>query len=144
MDYDSIMQSIQRMLGGGDGAQSFAAPASGWSPTQSAPGGAGSSGNVFNLSKQSDSSTGLGFNIGTGQMALSGIGTLGGLWAAQQGNKLANQQFKYQRGITDTNLNNQIKSYNTALTDRLTSRGVAQGQSSAEVQAEIEKNRLSR
>lgn len=88
--------------------------------------------------------TGLGSNIGTGQLALSGLGALAGLFNAGQQNKLANEQFKFQKDVTNTNLNNQVQSYNTALTDRLTSRGVAQGQSAADVQAQIDRNRLTR
>lgn len=88
--------------------------------------------------------TGLGVNVGTGQLALSGLGALAGIWNSTNTNKLAKDQFKFQKDFANTNLNNSIKSYNTSLEDRLTSRGVAQGNSSAEVQDQIARNRMSR
>ena len=74
---------------------------------------------------------GLGMNIGTGQLALGGLSALTGIWGALGQNKLANQQFKFTKDTTNTNLNNQIKSYNTALEDRITARAATQGQDSA-------------
>ena len=88
--------------------------------------------------------TGLGLNVGTGQVALSGLGALASVWGASKQNKLANDQFKFQKDFANTNLNNSIKSYNTTLEDRLTARGAVQGQSSADVQEQIARNRLSR
>ena len=87
-------------------------------------------------------STPLGMNIGTGQLVLGGIGTLGNLWSAWQAQKLAKEQFNYQKDITDTNLANQIQSYNTALTDRMTSRGFTQGDSQSTIDQYIEKNSM--
>ena len=87
-------------------------------------------------------STPLGMNIGTGQLALGGIGTIGNLWSAWQAQKLAKEQFNYQQGITDTNLANQIQSYNTALTDRITSRGFTQGDSQSTIDQYIENNSI--
>ena len=87
-------------------------------------------------------STPLGMNIGTGQLVLGGIGTIGNLWASWQAQKLAKEQFNYQKDITDTNLANQIQSYNTALTDRITSRGFTQGDSQSTIDQYIEENSL--
>ena len=87
-------------------------------------------------------STPLGMNLGTGQLALGGIGTIGNLWSAWQTQKLAKEQFNYQRGITDTNLANQIQSYNTALSDRIASRGFLQGDSQSTIDQYIEENSL--
>ena len=87
-------------------------------------------------------STPLGMNIGTGQLVLGGIGTLGNLWAAWQAQKLAKDQFNYQKDITDTNLANQIQSYNTALTDRINARGFTQGDSQSTIDQYIENNSL--
>ena len=87
-------------------------------------------------------STPLGMNIGTGQLVLGGIGTIGNLWSAWQAQKLAKEQFNYQKGITDTNLANQIQSYNTALSDRITSRGFTQGDSQSTIDQYIEENSM--
>lgn len=95
-------------------------------------------------SQDSGLGSGLGMNIGTGQLALGGLGALSGIWGAYNSNKLANQQFKFTKDTTNTNLNNQIKSYNTALEDRITARAATQGQDSAYVNDYLNKNRLAR
>ena len=87
-------------------------------------------------------STPLDWNLGTGQLVLGGIGTIGNLWAAWQAQKLAKDQFNYQKDITDTNLANQIQSYNTALSDRINSRGFIQGDSQSTIDQYIEENSL--
>ena len=87
-------------------------------------------------------STPLGMNIGTGQLVLGGIGTLGNLWAAWQAQNLAKEQFNYQKDITDTNLANQIQSYNTALSDRINARGFMQGDEQSTIDQYIEENSL--
>ena len=99
------------------------------------------------LQKQGSNSglgAGLGMNIGTGQLALGGLSALSGIWGAYNSNKLANQQFQFTKDTTNTNLNNQIKSYNTALEDRITARAATQGQDSAYVNDYLNKNRLTR
>lgn len=88
--------------------------------------------------------TGLGMNIGTGQLALGGLGALTSVWGGMQANKLANDQFKFTKQTTNTNLNNQIKSYNTSLEDRITSRAAVQGNDQAYVNDYLNKNKLSR
>ena len=87
-------------------------------------------------------STPLGMNLGTGQLVLGGIGTIGNLWSAWEAQKLAKEQFNYQKGITDTNLANQIQSYNTALSDRMNARGFIQGDSQSTIDQYIEENSL--
>ena len=87
-------------------------------------------------------STPLGMNLGTGQLVLGGIGTIGNLWSAWQTQKLAKEQFNYQKGITDTNLANQIQSYNTALSDRMNARGFVQGDNQSTIDQYIEENSL--
>lgn len=87
--------------------------------------------------------TGLGFNIGTGQLALGGLSALTNLWGANKQMKLAEDQFDFTKKIATTNLNNQVKSYNTALEDRIRSRAAMEGSSSAEAEAYLNKNRLS-
>ncbi|QEM41170.1 hypothetical protein HYP85_gp096 [Pseudomonas phage Zuri] len=90
------------------------------------------------------SGTGFGMNIPTAGLALGGLQALTGLIQGNKAMKLASDQFKFTKDITNTNLNNQIKSYNTALTDRLTSRAVAQGMSNEERDRLIAANSLSR
>lgn len=129
----------------GINASSFAFPGMGMdSPSQGAspsflpgmqPGGeyaAGASGFKFGL------------NAPTAQMGLQGLNTLGGLWGAFQAQKLAREQFDFTKNTTNTNLNNSIKSYNTALEDRARSRGFTEGQSTSQTQSYIDNNRLSR
>lgn len=87
-------------------------------------------------------STPLGMNLGTGQLVLGGIGTIGNLWSAWQAQKLAKEQFNYQKGITDTNLANQVQSYNTALSDRINARGFVQGDSQSTIDRYIEENSI--
>jgi hypothetical protein len=88
--------------------------------------------------------TGLGFNMGTANLALGGLQMLGNLWGAFQAAKLAKKQFNFTKDVTNTNLANQIKSYNTAISDRARSRGVMEGQSPDQVSQYITANALSR
>lgn len=75
---------------------------------------------------------------------ISGIGTLGNLWGSSRALGLARDQFNFQKDFANTNLVNQIKSYNTALEDRARSRAAVEGQSQDVAQAYIDKNRLTR
>lgn len=88
--------------------------------------------------------TGLGMNVGTGQLALSGLEALAGIWDASQQNKLAKEQFSFQKDLANTNMNNQMKSYNTALEDRMTTRGAMEGRDAAYTASEIDRRKLSR
>lgn len=89
-------------------------------------------------------STGLGFNVGTGQLGLGALQSIIGFQGASKANKLARDQFKFTKDVTNTNLANQIKSYNTALTDRSNTRAVMEGRDQASSDRYIEQNRLSR
>lgn len=84
---------------------------------------------------------GLG-TMGAISVGLSGLQTLGNLWGAWQQMKLAKKQFRHTKKVTDTNLMNSIKSYNTALQDRGRARAFTEGQSKAEADAYIRDNRL--
>lgn len=86
----------------------------------------------------------LGMNIDTAKLALGGLATIGSLWQAWEANKLAKEQFKFQKDITETNLANQIQSYNTTLEDRTRARAHTEGMSAADAQAYIDANRLRR
>lgn len=92
--------------------------------------------------QQTGAGTGLGFNLGTGQLVLGAIGTLGNLWSAFQAQKLAKEQFDFQKGVTNTNLANQIQSYNTSLVDRINARSFMQGDSQETTNAYIAANSL--
>lgn len=86
----------------------------------------------------------LGFNAPTFQMGLSGLNAIGNLWGAFEAQKLAREQFDFTKNTTNTNLNNSIKSYNTALGDRARARGFTEGQSASQIQSYVDQNRLSR
>lgn len=134
-DAGGLMEWLKNLMGNNDGAQTFGA---GPDTAQGLNfGGADKGGDL-------GAGTKIGMNIGTGQMAIQGLATLGNLYSSLQSSKLAKEQFKFSKDFANKNLANQTQSYNTALSDRLTSRGVATGQSSAEVQAAIDKNRLAR
>ena len=84
----------------------------------------------------------IGYNIPTLQLGMQGLGTMGNLWGTFQSNKLARDSFNFQKGMAEKNYANQIKSYNTALTDRATSRGFVQGDSTETTQQYINDNKL--
>lgn len=89
-----------------------------------------------------NSNNGLGFNLGTGQLLLGGVQAIGNLWNAWQTQQLAREQFDFTKGITNTNLANQIQTFNTSLSDRMHARGAMQSNSPEEINRYIEENRL--
>lgn len=84
----------------------------------------------------------FGMNIPSFQLGLSGLSTLGNLWGGYQSTKLAKDAFNFQKGMAEKNYANQLKSYNTALTDRATTRGFVQGDTAEETQKYIDENKL--
>jgi hypothetical protein len=88
--------------------------------------------------------TNLGWNVGTGQLAASGLGSIANIWNAYQANDLAKKQFDFTKKTTDTNLTNQIQSYNTALSDRINARYGTEGKSPDEAAAYIQANKAVR
>lgn len=87
----------------------------------------------------------LSWNNATLQTGLQGLATLGNLWGAYQGNKLARKQFSAAQDAYNTNVTNQIKSYNTSLEDRIRSRYVYNDEAGqAEATRQIEKHKLTR
>lgn len=149
---DDIMKSLSSYTGlgnsGSSGAQTFAAPGGDWSANNSTFGSDVGASTTAGMQGANVAATGLGsglgFNVGTGQLALGGLQSLAGIFNSLQANKLANQQFKFTKDVTNTNLNNSIKSYNTALSDRANSRYFTQNQSQAEADKYIAANQLSR
>ena len=99
-----------------------------------------SGGALDNAPKVTDN--GFGMNMPTFQLGLSGLMGLGNLYGAYQSNKLANKSFDYSKATADKNYKNTVASYNTALEDQRNVRGVMEGKSQAQVQSEIERNRL--
>jgi len=83
-------------------------------------------------------------NLNTASNALQGLLALNNLLNSRKQLSLAKDQFNFAKDTTNTNLNNQIKSYNTALTDKINSRAVAQGNDSSYVQDYLNKNLLTR
>jgi hypothetical protein len=87
---------------------------------------------------------GMGGPLGVAGIGIQGLSSLASLWMGLKAHKLAQKQFKFTKDVTNTNLANQIQSYNTALADRARSRGVMEGQSADQVQGYISANALSR
>lgn len=84
----------------------------------------------------------LGLNFDTANLALSGLSTIGNLWAAFQAANLAKKQFNYTKRVTDANLSNQIQTYNTGITDRANNRAIVEGRDAAYTQNYIDTNSL--
>lgn len=100
---------------------------------------------TFNPMGNQQGGSDLGWNMGTLNTGFKGLATLGNLWGAFQGNKLARKQLSLATDAYNTNLTNSIKSYNTQLEDRIRGRyssGNAAGQ--AEADRQIEANKLVR
>jgi len=86
--------------------------------------------------------SGLGMNLDTLKLGLSGIATIGNIYAALQANKLAKKQFNFSKKAYNANMANSIQSYNTTLADRLNSRAKVEGSSDDQAAAEIAANSL--
>lgn len=85
-----------------------------------------------------------GFGLDDAGRILGGLQSIANIWGAFQAMKLAKEQFKYTKGVTDTNINNQIKSYNTALADRAASRAVMESRPQSSADSYVEQNKLTR
>ena len=148
---ESLWNQLRALVGldsGGNGVQTYPAgdTTAGMTYGTGVTNGAVTQGQLADLLKGlqgNGAGTGIGFNIGTGQLALGGLSALTNLWGANKQMKLAEDQFDFTKKIATTNLNNQVKSYNTALEDRIRSRAAVEGSSSAEAEAYLNKNRLS-
>lgn len=87
---------------------------------------------------------GWGFNIPTMKLGIEGLSALGGLYTAFKANGLAEDRFDFAKDVTNTNLRNQIASYNTSVRDRARARGVAEGQSQEQINNYVSANSLRR
>lgn len=115
--------------------------------TQPTPVGGGSLSDILGQlggGQQTPSSTGFGFNMPTAQLGLAGLQSIAGLYTGMQGLNLAKKQFDFSSGLANTNLNNQIKSYNTGLEDRSRNRANVEGQSPETAAEYVARNRLTR
>lgn len=85
--------------------------------------------------------SGFGMNMNTFNSALGGLSSLAQLWQGFEANKLAQDQWKTQKSVLNTNMMNQIQSYNNSLKDRLDTRAKMEGrdQTSADTQYEERK-----
>lgn len=86
---------------------------------------------------------GFGMNIPTLQLGLGGLSTLTNLYTGLKALGLAQDQFNFQRDMTNKNYANSVAAYNTSLTDKANSRAVVEGQSNTDRDAYIAANRLS-
>lgn len=84
----------------------------------------------------------FGWNANTLNFGMQGLQGIGNLWGAWQSHKLAKDQLNFTKNFANRNLANQTAAYNTALEDRGRSRAAVEGQTSAEAQAYIDRNRL--
>ena len=105
------------------------------------PGGGAPADSAAGDSATNPAATGLGWNVGTGQLAMSGIQTVAGIWAALQAQKQAKAEFAFNKGLANTNIANSISAYNTQLDSIARSRGRAEGQSASEIASYIEANK---
>ena len=110
----------------------------------------GNGGNAFTSSIGANGSNsglfgiqGLGANLPSLQLGMQGIGQLASLYTGLKALGLAQDQYNTQKQFAQKNLANSVQSYNTALTDKATARGVAEGQSNDQVQSYINANKLS-
>ena len=126
---EDIMSQLGGLFGGGSAATAYPQSTAVFNPS----GGPQMAGGA--MPPPTEASTGFGANIGTAQLGLQGLNSLSGIWSGMKANKLGEQSF---------NLNNQLKSYNTALEDKGRARAQFEGQDAATAQAYIDKNRLTR
>jgi len=85
---------------------------------------------------------GGGRTVPTLQLALQGLGTIGSLLAGFKQLGLAKKQFRFQKDFANTNLANQIQSYNTSLADRARARYAFEDRPASEADAYIAANKL--
>lgn len=123
--------------------QNFNTPAMNYNPGAAIDMNAGT-GLATPTSFLSGSANQLGMNVPTFQLGLGALGSLANIYSGFQANKLAKDQLNFTKSVTNTNLNNQIKSYNTALEDRARSRAIAENRDQSTADAYIAANKLTR
>ena len=98
----------------------------------------------FNILGGAQGGNGLGLNIPTAQLGLQGLGSLANLYTGFKSLGLAKDQFNFQRDTANTNLNNQIQTYNTGLEDRLRTRAQFNQDTPESAQSAYERQKLTR
>lgn len=81
-------------------------------------------------------------NMGTVKDVAGILGGFGQVWAGLQANKIAKDTLNFQKKSYETNLANQIKSYNLGLEDRIRSRYAQNERSTSDADAMIAANRM--
>ena len=97
-----------------------------------------------NALNQQTANSGFGFNMGTMNNVMGGLNSLGQLWGARQGMKLAKDQWKTQKSVLNTNMMNQIQSYNNSLKDRLDTRAHMEGRDQASADSQYNERKARR
>lgn len=82
------------------------------------------------------------FDWGAAGTAVKALGGLGSLYLGFQQNKQAKEALNFQKQAYETNLANQIKSYNMALEDRAYARAAQYGQSAEDTKSYIDRWKL--
>lgn len=85
----------------------------------------------------------LAWNPNTIQLGLDGLKTVGSLWSTFAGLNAAKEQYKFQKSITEKNMQNSVKSYNTNLSDTINARATRNGNDKAYVDNYLKLNSLS-
>lgn len=70
------------------------------------------------------------------------LGSIGSIWGASRQLGSMRDQLNFQREVFNKNYGNQVKSYNTALSDRSRARGAMEGQSQSQVDDYYNRNKL--
>lgn len=86
----------------------------------------------------------FGLNMNTFGNVMGGLSSLGQLWQGYQANKLAKDQWRTQKSVLNTNMMNQIQSYNNSLRDRLDTRAKMEGRDQESADREFEERQVRR
>ena len=83
----------------------------------------------------------FGFNMNTFNNTVGGLSSLAQLWQGYEAQKMAKDQWKTQKTILNTNMMNQIQSYNSSLKDRMDTRAKMEGRDQASADAQYEERK---
>lgn len=86
----------------------------------------------------------FGFNANTFGNVMGGLNSLGQLWGGYKAQKLAKDQWKTQKNVLNTNMMNQIQSYNNQLKDKLDTRAHMEGRSQESANQQYEDRKARR